>query len=232
MTTKDAPARIRVMIVDDHPLVRGAVRQALGVPGLAVVGEAGSAEEALDLAPQLRPDVLLLDIELPGMDGVGLVRELAPRLPGTRIVMLTASRDDRHVLEAMRFGAVGYLTKDLSVDGLARAVRAAYDGELAMSHRAAAHLVQRLVETSRAGADVTSQADPALGTLTPRECEVLQRLAEGLTDHEIALALTLSPRTVEMHVSSILRKLGARNRAEAARRYRVAGPGPAPDPGG
>ncbi len=223
MTAKTAPARIRVMIVDDHPLVRSAVRQALGVPGLEVVGEAASAEEALDLAPQLRPDVLLLDIELPGMDGVSLVRELAPRLPDTRIVMLTASREDRHVLEAMRFGAVGYLTKDLSVEGLARAVRAAWKGELAMSHRTAARLVQRLVETSRPGAGLASPADPALATLSARETEVLARLAEGLTDHEIAEALTLSPRTVEMHVSSILHKLGARNRAEAARRYRVRG---------
>ena len=228
MTTKAAPARIRVMIVDDHPLVRSAVRQGLSVPGLDVVGEAANAEDALALAPQLRPDVLLLDIELPGMDGVALVRELAPRLPDTRIVMLTASREDRQVLEAMRFGAVGYLTKDLSVDGLARAVRAAYDGELAMSHRTAARLVQRLVESSRPGAAVASPADPALATLTARETEVLARLAEGLTDHETAEALTLSPRTVEMHVSSILRKLGARNRAEAARRYRSAGPGSAP----
>ena len=179
---------------------------------------------------QLRPDVLLVDIELPGMDGVGLVRELAPRLPDTRIVMLTASREDRHVLEAMRFGAVGYLTKDLSVDGLARAVRAAYEGELAMSHKTAARLVHRFVETARSGPAAANPGDPALTTLTARECEVLARLAEGLTDHEIAEALTLSPRTVEMHVSSILRKLGARNRAEAARRYRAAGSGPGPDP--
>ena len=223
MTTKAAPARIRVMVVDDHPLVRSAVRQALSSSGLEVVGEAASAEDALALAPQLRPDVLLLDIELPGMDGVALVRELAPRLPDTRILMLTASREDRHVLEAMRVGAAGYLTKDLSVEGLARAVRAAWAGELAMSHTTAARLVQRLVETSRAGAGLTSPADPALATLSARETEVLARLAGGLTDHEIAQALTLSPRTVEMHVSRILRKLGARNRAEAARRYRVAG---------
>ena len=209
------------MIVDDHPLVRSAVRQALSGPGLEVVGEAASAEDALELAPKLRPDVLLLDIELPGMDGVAVVRELAPRLPDTRIVMLTASREDRHVLEAMRFGAVGYLTKDLSVDALARAVRAAWEGELVMGHRTAARLVQHLVDTSRSGAGVASPEDPALATLTAREREVLARLAEGLTDHEIAEALTLSPRTVEMHVSSILRKLGARNRAEAARRYRA-----------
>ncbi|TAK01294.1 MAG: response regulator transcription factor [Chloroflexota bacterium] len=230
MTTTPARARIRVMVVDDHPLVRSAVRQALEAADLAVVGEVASAEEALELAPMVRPDVLLVDIELPGMDGLALVRELAPRLSGTRILMLTASREDRHLLDAMRFGAAGYLTKDLSVGGLARAVRAAIEGELAMSRRTAARLVQHLVETSRPGFSAASAADPALGTLTPREAEVLQRLAEGLTDHEIAGILTLSPRTVEMHVSSILHKLRARNRAEAARRYRTAGRGPSFDP--
>ncbi len=229
MTTPPAsvpvPVRVRVMIVDDHPLVRSAVRQALTAPDLVVVGEAPSAEDALELAPRLRPDVLLVDIGLPGLDGVGLVRELAPRLPATRILMLTASREDRHLLEAMRAGAAGYLTKDLSVDALARAVRAAAGGELAMSHALAARLVQRLVETARNGGDAVHPADPALATLTAREAEVLRLLAEGLTDHEIAQALTLSPRTVEMHVGGLLRKLGARNRAEAARRYRASGRG-------
>jgi DNA-binding NarL/FixJ family response regulator len=221
--TGDLPRRLRVMIVDDHPLVRGAVRQAIGAPDLAMVAEAESAEEALEVAPQVRPDVLLVDIDLPGMDGVGLVRELAPRLPETRILMLTASHNDRHLLDAVRFGAVGYLTKDLSVDGLVRGIRSAWDGELAMSRRTAARLVHRLVEVTRSGPAITTPADPALGTLTARECEVLHRLAEGLTDHEIAEALTLSPRTVEAHVSSILHKLSARNRAEAARRYRASG---------
>ena len=214
---------IRVMVVDDHPLVRSAVRQALSTADLEVVAEAASGEEALELAPQLRPDVLLVDIELPGMDGVALVRELAPRLPDTRILMLTASHEDRHLVDAMRFGAAGYLTKDLSVEGLARAVRGAFEGELAMSHATAARLVRRLVEASRSAPAATNRADPALAALTPREAEVLGRLAEGLTDHEIAESLTLSPRTVEMHVSNILHKLGARNRAEAARRYRAAG---------
>jgi DNA-binding NarL/FixJ family response regulator len=223
--TTPGRARIRVVVVDDHPLVRSAVRQALTAADLAVVGEATSAEEALELAPQVRPDVLLVDIDLPGMDGVALVRELAPRLPQTRILMLTASRDDRHLLDAMRFGAAGYLTKDLSMDGLARAVRAACEGELAMSHRTAARLIQRLVETSRGGAAGEYPTDPALGALTAREREVVRLLADGLTDHEIAEALTLSPRTVEMHVSNILHKLGARNRAEAARRYRAASRG-------
>jgi DNA-binding NarL/FixJ family response regulator len=211
------------MIVDDHPVVRSAIRQAISGPDLEVIAEAESAEDALGLAPQVRPDVLLVDIDLPGMDGVELVRELAPRLPDTRIVMLTASRDDRHVIDAMRFGAVGYLTKNLSVAGLARGVRSAFEGELAMSRRTAARLVQHLVEASRSAGARASPTDPALGELTPRECEVLRRLAGGLTDHEIADALTLSPRTVEAHVSSILHKLGTRNRAEAAKRYRAVG---------
>jgi DNA-binding NarL/FixJ family response regulator len=209
------------MIVDDHALVRAAVRQALDAPDLEMVAEAASAEEALVLAPQVRPDVLLVDVDMPGMDGVALVRELAPRLPGTRIVMLTVSRDDRHLLDAMRFGAVGYLTKDLSPEALVRAVRSASEGELAMTRGTAARLVHHLVEASRSSVGPTGLADPALATLTPREVEVLRLLAEGLTDHEVAEALTLSPRTVETHVGNILHKLGARNRAEASRRYRA-----------
>jgi two-component system nitrate/nitrite response regulator NarL len=222
MTGSPRGAQIRVMIVDDHPLVRNAIRQAITAPDLGVVAEAETAEVALQLAPQVRPDVLLVDIDLPGMDGVELVRQLAPRLPETRIVMLTASNDDRHVVDATRSGAIGYLTKDLSVEGLARGVRSAYEGELAMSRRTAARLVQRLAAAARSGSALGCPADPALGTLTRREGDILARLAEGLTDHEIANALTLSPRTVEAHVSNILHKLGARNRAEAARRYRAA----------
>ena len=210
------PRTIRVMVVEDHALVRAAVRQALSAPGIEMVAEAGSAEEALELAPQLRPDVLLLDIDLPGMDGVSLVRELAPRLPATRIVMLTVSSADHHLVDAMRFGASGYLTKDLSPEALLRAVRSAANGELAMPRRLAAHLVHRLVETSRHS---PSTDDPVLASLSGREREVLRLLAEGLTDREIAGSLTVSPRTVETHVSSILHKLGARNRAEAAGRY-------------
>ncbi len=223
MTESSRPAPIRVMLVDDHALVRAAVRQALDAPDLAMVAEAASAEDALLIAPQVRPDVLLVDIDLPGMDGVALVRELAPRLPDTRIVMLTVSRDDRHLVDAMRSGAVGYLTKDLSPEALVRAVRSASEGELAMTRRTAARLVERLVAGSRASADPGDAADPALSTLTRRELEVLRLLADGLTDHQIAKALAISPRTVETHVSAILRKLGARNRAEAARRYGTGG---------
>jgi DNA-binding NarL/FixJ family response regulator len=219
MTATPPRGKLRVMLVDDHTLVRAAVRQALEAPDVSLVAEAATAEEALVLAPQVRPDVLLVDINLPGMDGVALVRELAPRLPKTRIVMLTMSGADHDLLEAIQNGAVGYLTKDVSPEALLRAVRSAWAGELAIPRRMAARLVRRLAESSR---PTPNESDPALATLTRRELEMLRFLSEGRTDHEIAETLTISPRTVETHVSSILHKLGARNRAEAARRYRPA----------
>ena len=211
---------LRVMLVDDHALVRAAVRDAISAPDVEMVAEAASAEEALQLALAVRPDVLLVDIDLPGMDGVGLVRELAPRLPDTRIVMLTVSSADRHLVDAIRYGACGYLTKDLTPEALLRAVRSAYAGELAMPRGLAARLVHRLVESSRRS---KTTDDPALASLSGREVEVLRLLAEGLTDREIAEALTISPRTVETHVSSILHKLGVRNRAEAAQLFHEPG---------
>jgi len=209
---------IRVLLVDDHALVRAAVRHAIVGPDLEVVAEAESAEEATALAMETRPDVLLLDITLPGMSGVELVRELAPRLPNTKIVMLTASSTDRDLVDAIRFGATGYLTKDMAPEELARAIRSAHAGDLAMSTRMAARVIRRLAEGSRH--TVAPSTDEGLAELTPREREVLRLLADGLTDREIAEALTISVRTVETHVSSILRKLGVRNRAGAAGRYR------------
>jgi DNA-binding NarL/FixJ family response regulator len=221
MTGRSTNHRIRVMLVDDHPLVRSAVRQALSGPDIDLVGEAATAEEAFELAPSLRPDVVLVDITLPGTDGLNLVRELSPRLPETRFVILTVSTSERDLLAAMVDGASGFLTKDLTPEALLRAVRGVHAGDLAMSRRMAARLVNRLVDRTRrspAGA-----RDEAMGTLSLREAEVLRLLADGLTDHGIAEALTISTRTVESHVSNVIHKLGVRNRAEAANRYRDAG---------
>ncbi len=207
----------RVMLVDDHALVRSAVRQAITGPDVELVAEAATAEDAFALALAVRPDVLLLDIDLPGMGGMQMLGELAPRLPETRIVMLTVSDSERDMIDALSRGAAGYLTKDLSPEALLRAIRGTQRGELAMSRRFAARAVRHFVEAARRGRSITGSV---IEGLSPRENDVLRMLADGLTDREIAAALIISPRTVETHVSNILHKLDVRNRAEAARRYR------------
>ncbi len=207
---------VRVMIVDDHALVRAAVRAAITGASAELVAEAATAEEALIVAPQERPDVLLVDINLPGMDGVHLVRELAPRIPATRIVMLTASSDEADLVDAMRYGAVGFLTKDMRPEAILASVLGAAHGELAMSRITSARLIHRLVRSKPPG---RSSDDEPLASLSERETEILRLLARGMTDRAIAETLTISPRTVGSHVGAILRKLGARNRAEAVARY-------------
>ncbi|HET7082798.1 MAG TPA: response regulator transcription factor [Candidatus Limnocylindria bacterium] len=213
-----SPPPLRVMLVDDHALVRAAVRQALTAPDIEVVGEAATADEALLVAPRLQPDILLLDINLPGSDGLRLLRELGPRLPEMRIVMLTVSASKRDLLEAMRNGAAGYLTKDLGPEALQRAVRGIRAGDLPMSRAMAAEVVRSLAGDRRRIGSGKAAGDP-LAELSDRERQVLHQLAEGLTDREIADRLGISPRTVETHVGSILHKLGVKNRAQAARRY-------------
>jgi DNA-binding NarL/FixJ family response regulator len=212
--------KLRVMLVDDHALVRSAVRQAISAPDVELVGEAANAQEAMALAPMLRPDILLLDIDLPGMNGIQLVQELAPRLPNTKIVMLTVSGSERDLLEAVARGAAGYLTKDLSPEALLRSLRGTQRGELAMSRRFAARALRYFADAARRGRAVSGAEGDLMMGLSPRENDVLAMLADGLTDREIANALTISPRTVETHVSNVLHKLGVRNRAEAAQRYR------------
>ena len=156
--------------------------------------------------------MILIDIDLPGMNGVHLVRELAPRLPESKIVMLTGSADRDDLVAAFRNGAVGYLTKDMSPEGLVRAIKGVRAGDLPMPRRLAAELVRDLINPPM----------PSMNSrgLSQRELEVLERIAGGLTDREIGDALGISPRTVGRHVGNILGKLAVRNRAEAAHRYR------------
>jgi two-component system, NarL family, response regulator LiaR len=204
---------LKVMLVEDHALLRAAIRQTLSVPELEIVAEARTAEAALEQLVTVRPDVVLVDIDLPGMSGVRLVREMVPRLPDAHIVMLTASAAREDLMAAINSGASGYLTKDLSPEALVRAVLGIRTGDLPMPRRMAAEVVRNLAARRQRrpidGADVTA-----------REEEVLRLLAEGLTDREIAESLGISPRTVGRHVGSVLDKLGVRNRADAARRYR------------
>lgn len=211
---------LRVVLVDDHALVRSAVRQALAAPDIEIVGEAASTSEAHATITELRPDVVLLDVDLPGVDGLNLLRDLSPRMPQTMFVMLTVSSSSRDLAEAMRSGAIGYLTKDLSPDALQRAVRGLRRGELAMSRSMAASVIHGLSRLARRDHAISPGA--SLGALSPREEEILRLLADGLTDREIAERLVISPRTVETHVSNVLHKLEVRNRAQAARRYREA----------
>lgn len=213
---------LRVMLVDDHALVRSAVRQAIDAPDVQLVAEAASAEDAFALALSMRPDILLLDIDLPGMNGIQMLEELAPRLPETKIVMLTVSDSERDMIEAIGRGAAGYLTKDLTPEALLRALRGTQRGELAMSRRFAARAVRHFVSAARRGR-MAGGGGGVIDGLSPRENDVLRMLAEGLTDKEIAGALVISPRTVETHVSNVLHKLNVRNRAEAAQRYRESG---------
>jgi len=207
---------MRVMIVDDHSLVRSAVRHAIEGPDVVVVEEAATVAEALERAHRSRPDVILVDIHLGGTDGVQLVRELAPQMPDTTFVMLSVSTSESDILDAVMAGARGYLTKDVSPEALLRAVRSAQRGELAMPRAMAARLIHRLVD---AATTLGGLNEPELLRLSGRELEVLHLLAKGHSDREIATMLTISPRTAQTHVSAILRKLEVRNRAEAAMIY-------------
>ena len=211
MTTTTHTEPMTVMLVEDHALVRSAIRQTLTSRGIEVVAEASTAEEALTLVQAVRPEVMLVDIDLPGMNGVQLVRELAPRLPDCTIVMLTGSARRDDLVTAIRNGAAGFLTKDMSPDGLARAVLGIRQGDLPMPRRLAAQLMKVLA------APASGQVESGL---TEREREVLRLIADGLTDRDIAAALHISPRTVGRHVGNVLSKVGVRNRAEAAKRYR------------
>lgn len=217
-----APAR--VLLVDDHPLVRTAVRQAIDADDIDVVGEAGTAEEALEMTERLRPDLVLLDLDLPDRSGLAYLRDVRPGQPDLQVVVLTVSDADRDLIEAIDLGAVGYLTKDVSPTALLESVRAARAGGLPLPRRLGTSLISRLAgDGSRAEAEAADDATAgaAIERLTPRERQVLELIADGRTDRQASEALGISVRTVEAHVSSILRALPASNRAEAARRYRA-----------
>jgi DNA-binding NarL/FixJ family response regulator len=219
MTVTRGVPKTTVMLVEDHALVRTAVREAITSPDIEVVAEAATAEAAIEPALALRPDIILMDIDLPGMSGLQLVRELAPRLPDTKIIMLTVSSAHRDLVEAVRYGAAGYLTKDLTPEALLRSIKGARDGDLPMPRKMAAQMLAHFARGSR-----MSPVDAhGLPRLTDRETEILRLISDGLTDREVGVALRISIRTVETHVSNVLHKLGVRSRSDAARQYRESG---------
>ena len=197
---------IRVLVVDDHAVVREGLRTFLELQdGIDVAGEAADGEEAIEAAERLRPDVVLMDLVMPALDGLAAMRVLRERVPGARVIVLTSFADDDKLLPALRAGAAGYLLKNAEPQELARAVRAAHAGEALLDPHVAARLVDALA----------GEKEP-LDRLTPREREVLQLIGRGFSNKRIARELRLSEKTVKTHVGHVLAKLGVDDRTQAA----------------
>ena len=199
---------IGVLLVDDHAVVREGLRTFLELQdGIEVVGEAADGEEGVLEAERLRPDVILMDLVMPKLDGVQAMRELRRELPETRVIVLTSFAEDERLLPAIQAGAAGYLLKDVRPTELARAVRAAHAGEVLIDPSVAARLVEAIAQPA---------GEPPPERLTPREREVLALIGKGLSNKRIAIELGLSEKTIKTHVSHLLAKLGVQDRTQAA----------------
>jgi DNA-binding NarL/FixJ family response regulator len=213
---------IRVLVADDQQLVREGLHVLLGLtPDIRVVGEAADGTEAVEQVQRVKPDVVLMDLRMPVLDGVAATRRLGQIRPDCRVVMLTTFDDDEYIFEGLRAGAVGYLLKDVPSERLAEAIRAATRGE-AFIHPSVTRKVvaefTRLTERER-----VRREQPLVEPLSPREMEVLALLAEGLSNQEIAERLTIARGTAKNHVSNILSKLDARDRTQAVLRAQEIG---------
>jgi DNA-binding NarL/FixJ family response regulator len=196
---------IRVLLVDDHAVVREGLRTFLDLQdGIEVVGEAADGVEGVAAAERLRPDVVLMDLVMPRLDGVGAMRELRGRLPGVRVIVLTSFAEDDKLLPAVQAGAAGYLLKNAQPQELARAVRAAHAGEALLDPQVAARLLESIAQPAA--------PDP----LTRREREVLELIGRGMSNKRIARELGIAEKTVKTHVGHLLAKLGVADRTQAA----------------
>lgn len=207
---------VRVLVVDDQTLIRDGIASLLSIrPGIAVVGTAVDGRDAVAKALELGPDVVLMDVRMPRMDGVEAVAVLRERAPECRVVMLTTFDDEEYVVRALRAGAHGYLLKDLPAEELAHAVRLAHAGVTQLDSSVARHLTTSLPSPGT--------AQPPAVPLSPRETDILRLVAQGHTNREIAAHLYLSEGTVKNHVSRILTRLALRDRTQAALRARDLG---------
>ena len=206
---------ITVALVDDEQLIRVALAQALSSSGLELVGEAATGEDAIELVVDVRPDVVLMDLQLPGMSGVQTIQQVGLLAPASRVLVLTRSEQNR-VVEAIIAGASGYILKSAPVEAIISAVKATADGESVLSSKIAGKLLQRIREQDIPVRTSATAAVAIRTALTDRELEIFKRLASGKSNHEIAQDLSLSPNTVANHVASILAKLHLENRIQAA----------------
>jgi DNA-binding NarL/FixJ family response regulator len=203
---------LRVLLVDDHDLFRTGLKNLLEEQGVQIVGEAANGQTALRLVPELVPDIVIMDLNMPGLSGVETTRHLTGMAPLARVVVLTISVEDDDIMDAVMAGACGYLLKDSSIDELLAGIRAAAAGESLISPQIAAKVLQRLRSQGRSeGAAETIRAE-----LSDREVEVLKLIANGKDNAEIARELFISPKTVKNHISNILMKLQIQNRIQAA----------------
>ncbi|MFJ9432996.1 response regulator [Streptomyces sp. NPDC101490] len=204
---------VRVLVADDEELLRVAFTMILRAePGMDVVGEAADGETAVRLARRLRPDVVLMDVRMPGTDGIEATRRTVREAPGTRVLVLTTFDLDAYAFEALRAGASGFLLKNTRPEELLTAIRDVARGDAALSPRVTRRLLQRFAHQLPV---TTPGADERLHRLTPREHEILTALARGLTNGEIAMALDLAEPTVKRHIGHVLTKLHLRDRVQA-----------------
>lgn len=201
---------IRVLLVDDHTMLRHGLRQTLRDHGFDVVGEASNGRAGVELALELRPDVVVMDLDMPLLNGIEATRAIVQREPAARILMLTVSTDEDDVLDALAAGACGYMLKASPPEEVVRAIEAAHAGDSTISPRVANRLVARVRETSG------RPAAPSPALLTPRELEILRLIVEGRENSEIAEILVISLSTAKNHVAHVLDKLGMQNRVQAA----------------
>lgn len=211
---------VRVLLADDQRLMREGLRTLLELePGLVVAGEADNGAEALARYADLRPDVVLMDVRMPVLDGVEATRRLSAEFPGARVIILTTFDDDEYVFEGLRAGALGYLLKDVSIQELAEAIRTVMAGGVLIQPSVARKVVAEFARLRPAAPPQTGLAE----ALSEREVEILRLLAGGLTNREIAERLFLAEGTVKNYVTNILGKIGARDRTQAALRGRELG---------
>ena len=209
--TDDTQPPLRAIIADDDPLVRRLIRDTLQMHGVTVVAEAPNGRDAVELALFYRPDVVVMDYMMPELDGIAATRRIYEKAPEVRVVMLTGSDDEALGLQGLRAGAVGFLSKDIELSSLPRALRRVVDGEAAISRRLAMQLVQHFRTAPTAGMGLRT----VRSALTDREWEVLDLLSGGASNEDISRLLVLSTETVRTHLKNLYRKLGVRSRTEA-----------------